>query len=100
MSHLKLKKKPQIADHQKPMFILISENEVQGSYEQKYVPYYRNESNVKQELQIKKQRASSQKDLKKYAPVPLKKFIPNIDPPQNNKVQLLNQHKSMRRFKF
>lgn len=95
-----LKKKHKNPEPQKPMFILISENEVQGSFEKQFVPYNNTENYARVEDVVRKFRASSQKKFKKYVPLPLKKFDIEIDPPLKPKVRLISQYKSLKRFKF
>ncbi|OMJ90628.1 hypothetical protein SteCoe_7028 [Stentor coeruleus] len=97
---LLLKKKHKNLKPQKPMFILISENEVQGSFEKQFIPYNITENYAKAEAVARKFRADSQKNFKKYAPLPLKKFDIEIEPPLKPKVRLISQYKSLKRFKF
>ena len=65
--------KPLPESSQKPMFILISEKEVEGEELPKYEPYYKEKSAPGSYLTHKKN-SESVASVKKYVPLPLKKF--------------------------
>jgi hypothetical protein len=84
---------------EKQMFILISEKEVEGIEENKYDTYYKTETIINHHTPLIKP-IKSQKDFKKYVPVPLKKFNPEIIPSLRTKTPAVIRDKSLRKFKF
>lgn len=82
---------------EKPMFILISEKEVENRADEGYRPYYKPDSVPAGKEPMK--RPQSLKALKKYAPLPLKKFDNGVIP-LVARIGPIPRMSSLRKFKF